>query len=453
MRVLKIVLITLLLGSVSVASLSCASESDSESASETEVVTVQRGDLTIDITASGNLVLSLKEDLAFNIPGRVEEISVTEILVEEGESVKKGQLLAKLDTSEWNDVMTALERDLLQTEISLKNAELTLEKAEDDTSITITGDIVDRYTDPDEIDIKELQVELAKARFEDARKAFEEALEETPEIIAPFDGFITTVNVEGGDEVKTGAVAVQLAAPNKFEADILVGEMDIFQVKLGGEARVQIDAVQGVSLLAKVTHISPTATIQSGVVNYEVKVEIESLQPAPPEQRPARPGGVPGELPERLKQAVEEGRLTQEQAEERMRQGRQGQGGQPGGRQGQMPTMLPENFQLREGLTVTVSIVVDERKDVLLVPNKMIIRQGRETIVQVLKDGVIEPRSIKIGISDFQNTEVIEGLSEGEQVVTPGSETNTTPTAQQPARSPIRIPGMGRPPGPGGPPH
>ena len=371
--------------------------------------------------------------------------------MEEGESVEKGQLLAKLDTSEWDDVLTALELALLQAEISLKNAELDLEQAEEETAITITGDIVDRYTDPEEIDIKELQVKLAEARFEDARKTLAEALEDSPEVIAPFDGFITEVNVDGGDEVKTGTVAVQLADPNKFEADVLVSEMDILQVKVGGEARVQVDAMQGVSLPAEVTHISPTATIQQGVVNYEVKVELQSLEAVSQERQHARPGVTPGELPERLQQAVDEGRFTREQAEEMMKQRQQGQGGQ----QGQVPTAIPENFQLREGLTVTVSIIVDQRNNVLLVPNKMITRQGRETIVQVMKDGVTEPRSITTGISDFQNTEVIEGLSEGEKVVIATTTANTSATPQQ-QRPPggIRIPGMGRPPGgAGGPPH
>jgi HlyD family secretion protein len=378
--------------------------------------------------------------MAFNIPAGVAVITVEEVLVEEGESVEEGQLLAKLDTSEWDDVLTALERDLLQAEINLKNAKLALERAEEETSITITGDIRENYTDPEEIDIKELQVELAEARFEDARKALAEALEKSPEIIAPFDGFITKVNVDGGDEVKTGTVAVSVADPNKFEADILVSEMDILQVKLGGEARVQVDAMQGMSLPAKVTHISPTATIQQGVVNYEVKVEVQSLEAVTQERQQARQEAVQriqqGELPERLRQAVEAGRLTQEQAEEIIKQRQQGQGRLPGGRTGgqtgQVPAILPQDFQLREGLTVTVSIIVDERKDVLLVPNRAITRHGGETIVQVLKDGVVEERSIKTGISNYQNTEVIEGLSEGEQVVIPQATTTNAPTTPQP---------------------
>ena len=125
-----------------------------------------------------------------------------------------------------------------------------------------------------------------------------------------------------------------------------------------------------------------------------------------------------------------------------MEQMQQGQGGQ----QGLAPAMIPEDFQLREGLTVTVSIIVEERNDVLLVPNKAITRRGAETYVQVLSpDGVTTERSITTGISDWQFTEVTEGLSEGEKVVVPQG-TTTPPTPQPGGQGEIRIPGMGRPP-------
>jgi len=246
-------------------------------------------------------------------------------------------------------------------------------------------------------------------------------------------GFITKVNVEGGDEVMKGTLAVQLADPNKFEANILVSEMDILQVKLGGEAWVQVDAMPGMSLPAEVTHISPTATIQSGVVNYRVKVEIESLEAVQQERQEARQeamqGIAQGEIPERLKQAIEEGRITQEQIEEMIRQRQQGQGGQQ-----QIPAMLLEDFQLREGLTVTVSILVQERTDVLLVPNSAITSQGGQAYVQVVSpDGTTEERPVTTGLSDWQYTEITKGLSEGEKVVVTGTgTTTTTPTTPQP---------------------
>lgn len=454
MSLLKIMLVSLVLCSISVLSLSCASKS--APTPEGQVVTVQRGNLRTDITSVGNLALSYKVDLAFEMPGTVEEV-----LVKAGESVKKGQVLAKLGTSEWEDEVTALtrkvtqaerqltaaerqvttkKRDLVQAQINLNNAELALEKAEVET------------TDALELEVKRLAVDLAKGRVEDAQiaikdaltgiedakenlkdaqKALDDAKSASPVITVPFDGFITKVNVSGGDEVKKGTVAVTLADPNKFEADILVNEMNILNIKLGENATASLDAVQGMILAAKVTDIAPSGTIQSGVVNYKVKVEIQPL--------------------------------TQEQVTEIMKQGQQAQTGQTGGQQTQrqqaqagqtggqqaqrqqrqVTTMVPKAFQLREGLTVTISILIEERRNVLLVPNGAITSRGGQAYVQVWKDTVIEERSIKTGISNWQYTEVTDGLTEGEKVVVPKGTTGTTSTTRQTQQqAPLFFPGV-----------
>jgi HlyD family secretion protein len=427
-RISKIVLTVVLCG-VTAFFVTSAFKSGSAPVPEYQVATVQRGDLAIDISASGNLALSVTEDLAFEISGTVDEI-----LVEEGDSVKEGQLLVKLDTSEWDQELISLQADFLQAQINLQNAEIALDKAEEDADATTQ----------DEIDIKKIQVKLAKLHLENAREALTESLEVSPEIVAPFDGFITNVNVSGGDEVKKGTVAVTLADPNKFEAEILVSEMDIAQVKVGGNATVQVDAVQGLSLPAKVTHIAPTATIQSGVVNYKVKVEVESLESVMQERQEAMQKAMEEisstELSERIKQAIEEGLITQEQAAEMMELRQQAQGGQ----QGQVSTTIPENFQLREGLTATVSLIVQQKSDVLLVPNSAITTQGRQTYVQVLSpDGTIEQRAITTGITDYVNTEVTEGLSEGEKVVIPQGTTTTTTTTSRPGRQEFFFAGPG----------
>lgn len=429
MRILKLILISLILGGFIILLLSCTSEPKESELLENQVVSVQRGDLTVDIISAGNLVLSHTEDLAFDL--FYEEGTVEEVLVEEGDTVEEGQVLVRLDTEEWENELTALEnqvtaeeRDLLQKEINLINAENALEDAEDAWLETVSvgrkvirleqrlewylendpgdtekineikqelewrwNEFFQVASDSDEVTMKEMALELAHGQLEDAQNALQDAQKELDKakskssiIVAPFSGFITMINVEGGDEVMKGTIAVQLADPEKFEADIMVSEMDILQVKLGGEAWVQVDAMQGLSLPAEVTHISPTATIQSGVVNYEVKVEVESLK--------------------------------------------------------------PEGFQLREGLTVIVSIIVDERNDVLLVPNAAIATQGRQTYVQVMSQGgIIEERSITTGISDWQYTEVTEGLSEGEQVVVPGG-TTTTSATEQGSSGKMWVPGM-----------
>ncbi|MFC1978017.1 efflux RND transporter periplasmic adaptor subunit [Chloroflexota bacterium] len=486
MKLSKIMLIALALCTTSVLLPSCAA--DSTQTVEGQVVTVRRGDLRIDITAAGNLALSHKEDLAFEMDGTVEEV-----LVAEAESVEEGQLLAKLDTSAWQDYVTGLQdevttaernvtakeravtqaernvttkkRALLQAQIDLNNAKLSLEKTEQES------------TDILEIEIKELGVELAEGKLgdaqiavgdategvgdaqiavedakqtlEDAKQALAEAMDDSPEIKAPFNGFITKVNVKGGDEVKKGTVAVQIADPNKFEADILVNEMNFLHVKLGGVASVQVDAMPGLILPAKVSHISPAAVIQSGVVNYQVKVEVQSLEEAMREQQEAMQETMQerqqasGNLtsdnissggPSRRSRRSSVGdNLTQEQLDQMRQQRQQARAGQTEGQQRQMQTMVPEDFKLTEGMTITLSIITQERNDVLLVPVQAIMSQGRETLVQVMKDGVVEERSITAGLSNWQYAEITSGLSEGEQVVVPET-TTTTPATQQQQR-------------------
>ncbi len=150
MRILRILLTPLMIGAIAVPLLSCSSDSASNSApsSENQVTTAQRGNLTIEITAVGNLALSVKEDLAFDVfypeTTRENKATVAEVLVEEGESVEEGQVLAKLDASEWEEQLDGLKdsvitaerqvatkkRDLTQKKIDLLNAEIALEDAE-----------------------------------------------------------------------------------------------------------------------------------------------------------------------------------------------------------------------------------------------------------------------------------------------------------------------------------
>jgi multidrug efflux pump subunit AcrA (membrane-fusion protein) len=609
MRLLKIMLVMMVLGMLSVPLLSCGSEPVEAELPETQTVAVQRGDLIIEITAAGNLALSHTEDLAVDLFYGQSGITGTkgtigEVLVEEGDTIEEGQVLVTVDKDEWEDHLSALEkalttdqrnltakqsaltkaerqvisdertvidkegdvaeaeRNVTTKEFAVRQAQLNVETAEynlgqvkeaiDDvedaefnikiaqmgktgelaglsndyaywtqllnnayqdkedaedelaevlagTSTSITSsdyaeaiileiekkqllveqeqmdledaelDVADaeKAVDDAKYDLEEakldvedarqdvedarLDVEDARQDVEDTQEDLEEAQSKSPEITAPFVGFVTKVNVEGGDEVLDGTIAVQVADPEKFEAEILVSEMDIMQVKLEGEAWVEVDAIQGLSLPATVTHISPTATIQSGVVNYEVTVEIQSLEAVVRERKEAMQQAMAdiaaGELPAPLLQAIEEGRITREQAEEMIKQGppagmepppgmeippgMEGTAGQEAPVTGQLSLGVPEDFQLREGLTVTVTIIVEEKTNVLLVPNAAITSERGQSYVQVVTaSGESEQRAIQTGISDYQFTEVTEGLSEGEQILVPQG-TTTTPTTEE----------------------
>ncbi len=388
------------------------------------------------------------------------------------------------------------ESDIVQAELAVINAEIALDRAEDDfekarykyvqnrsvperaqdyrqkqQELEIAEfDLVDAEetlaevkagADPLQVEQKQQQLALAQANLQEteetlagrlgvelkqsevasARAALDEAIErlEMAAMAAPFAGVVTSVNAESGETVNADQVIIELADPDKFEVEVLVSEMDIFDIRLGAPATIQVDAVSAVSLPAEVTHISPIATIQSGVVSYEVKVEIESLQAIMEEGRAARQeamsGISSGELADRVKQAIEAGLISSEQAEEMMKQR---QPGQPA-----MPAMIPEELRLKEGLTVTISIILEERNDVLLVPNSAVTSSAGQSYVKVVSAaGAIEDRPVTIGISDWQYTEVVDGLDEGERVVVPGGTTAEAAASSARPRG-IRIPGMG----------
>jgi multidrug efflux pump subunit AcrA (membrane-fusion protein) len=462
---------------------------DSEAAAEIagEVTSVERGNIIIDIASAGNLSYSVQEDLAFGMAGTVEEV-----MVEVGDSVTEGQVLARLDSSEWDDELKTRENSLLQAEINLKSAEVAydnavnpyteedIEEVEDELNQAISQlnyslkhgpessvlqdqetvyqlqkqlDEMEEGGDPDDIEIKGMQLELAQAQLENALTDLSEALDSSLEVVAPFDGFVTAVSVEGGDEVFKGTVAVQIADPTRFEVELLVNETDIYDVVVGAEATVQVDAMDALSLLAQVTYISPTATIQSGVVSYEVTVEAESLdtireqqQEALQERQEAMQEALAfGELPERLQEAVEQRQMTQEQAEAMVREFQQ----TDTTALEQIPMLIPEDLELREGLSVTASILIEEALDVVMVPNQAIIYQGREAYVQVVTvmtedTTMVEERLVETGLSDWQYTEITDGLTEGEEVVVPeGAVVTTTTTQQESERPPGMMPGMG----------
>ena len=553
----KIITALLLLSAVAATSFACGSDADEATAVEYQEVAVQRGDLAIEINASGNLALSQSDELTFEIDGTVDEV-----LVEEGDTVTEGQVLARLDAAEWEDhleeledglttaerqlrtreravtaaelnldakkrLVTAEERDLLQAQVNVQTAQRALDimtdvqeaqDAVDEAEVNLQvakvrlqeslqssaggegGDpnywlhwisvytnqleeareeLNEILTDPyyggvtiSEIYLKQQQLDLAEKNLAaaeeavdvarvnvveagedivdaetaladaqqnlaDAEEELDEARETSLEITAPFDGFITRVNAEGGDEVMRGTVIAQIADPDKFEADILVSEMDIVQVKLGGEAWVEVDALPGISLPAEVTHISPTATIQSGVVNYGVTVEVKPVEAIRQEQQAAKEQAMQdiaaGELPPRLQQAVEEGSITREQAEEMMKKLQKGGlPSAPAGKTGQLPLSTSlEDIQLREGLTVIVNIIVEEKTNVLLVPNQAIAQQGTESYVKVSTDGVVQERLVQTGISNWQSTEITGGLDEGETVLVPEGTTAAVSTTSQ----------------------
>jgi HlyD family secretion protein len=429
----------------------CSSDDGAQAGDATTTYTVARGNLTVDVSASGNLAFSTEEELAFEMAGTVQDIFVSE-----GQSVTRGMVVATLDTANWEKQLRSYTMSLLSARLSLKQAVVALDEAKRTTSTSITGDVLIRdCCDDDKIEMAEMQVEQARMRLEDAQASLDEHLLLSPQIVSPFDGFATKVNVEGGDEVMKGTVAMTVTDPNRFEVDILVSENDISQIAEGMQAEVTVD-VLSITLPAEVTYIAPTATVSSGVVNYKVTIRVATLeeyaaqlqQQMSAAQRQMEQAGqetASGEMPEQLRQAIESGDITEEEAAALMERMQSGARPQAGAGMLQAPSVASviESIQLRDGLSVTVTLIVADKTGVLLVPNAAISTAGGRAFVTVIAaDGSEERRQVTTGVSDWQFTEVTNGLTEGEVIKTAGAVAGTTTNFPQGGRPGVMVPGV-----------
>ncbi len=297
----------------------------------------------------------------------------------------------------------------------LDNANLSLAKAQQ--ALQETKNSYQTGLDKANVNLQTAQNNLVKARSNLAKAT----------ISAPFTGIVTAVNISGGQQANQGQIAISIADPNQLEANVLVNEVDIPWVVEGGKVTLAVDAVSALSLPATVTQVAPTATVQSGVVNYTVTIGVQSIVISQPQ---------PG-------QAGSQNQTGQQPGQAGQRTGQQSAQGRTGGSRGAQ-TGVPSSVLLRQGLSVTASITKQQRTNVLLVPASAVTQQGTNSYVTVVKsDGTTELRQVQTGLTDGVNTEITQGVSEGENVlVTPRTATTaTTPAGQFRPGGGIRIGG------------
>ena len=369
---------------------------------------VERGDLIISVSGSGNIEVSNEAELVFGVGGRIDKI-----YVEEGDNVTEGDALAKLDTStlelaltQAQVAVTQQQLAIIQAEVALDQAEYNLDQARDlytwpeikiaqsdvdeaeayvdylsDSGLSgLSGatlayaqarlaaaeaklDAMIMSYDTEEVAIKKLQVEVAKQSLglaqqslEQAQRSVEQAQKQLTEavITAPFSGLVASVPVDERDTVSTSATIVHLIDPTSMELKVQVDEIDVIEVKLGQRAIIEVDALPALPLEGKVSSISLLPTEEAGVIVYDVKIDFH----------------------------------------------------------------VPEGIGLRAGMSATADIIIAERSNVLLVPDRAIRQDSQgNTVVEVVVNEQTEKRTVVIGISDGFQTEIVDGLDEGELVM------------------------------------
>ena len=367
---------------------------------EIEIANVAASTIVETVSATGKIQPEIEVKISSEVSGEIIALNV-----KEGQVVKKGDLLVKINpdlyTSSYNRTISNLsgtKAGLNQSEASYKEAKANYDR---NKSLYDKG-IISRA----DWDKAIASFEVAKANKQNAYYNVQSASATVLEakdnlgrttIYAPADGTISVLNVELGERVlgtqqMAGTEILRVANLNNMEVEVDVNENDIVKIKVGDKANVEVDAYLKKQFKGVVTSISNSASstlTADQVTNFKVKVRI-------------------------LKESYQD--LLQ----------------------GKPSTYSP----FRPGMTATVDIITNTKSNILTVPISSVVVKSDTAAVKEIKvedpnDEKSKPKSdkkfecvfvkvgnkakiriIKTGIQDDTNIEVLSGLKKGDVVIT-----------------------------------
>jgi HlyD family secretion protein len=272
------------------------------------VEAVQKRDLQAVVSASGKIQPQRLVNISADTMGKV-----TDLKVEEGQSVTKGQFLLQIDprnlTTAYNQSsasLAAARSQMEQLRVSIDSTKTSLKQAQEQLvrqrQLFKQGltpkeslDNAENLVKMREADVnsQERQIETQRLRMTQEQASVENAKLNLSKvrIESPITGIITRRNIEEGETVvigtmnNAGTVLLTVADMSVIEAEVEVDETDIPAVQLGQKAKVTIDAMPGKTFSGKVTEIgnSPIqaagASAASQATNFKVKVTLDGEIP------------------------------------------------------------------------------------------------------------------------------------------------------------------------------
>lgn len=225
------------------------------------------------IKVSGNIEAT-EVRLAFRAQGKISEL-----LVDEGASLKKGDIVARLDTDELSRVRNEAKAALDSAEYQYKLAADDWGRAE---KLYEAGSISTQKRDA-----AKTTSDSAKANVDAARAAFE--LAETRlgfiELASPLDSYVLVKSAEAGEVVQAGSTIFTIADLSDIWLTAYVNEKDLGKVKLGQEAVIMTDSFPGKRYKGRISFISEQAEFTPKQIQtneervklvYRIKIQVEN---------------------------------------------------------------------------------------------------------------------------------------------------------------------------------
>src|SRR5580693_3541114 len=353
---------------------------------------VEKGDLAKSVVATGKVTPITKVEVKSKASGIVKKL-----LVDYGDKVKKGQLLAQLDKVEIEAQvaqsraaldaaeanMTSSQADYERAKVDAEGPDVPLLKRAYDRAEGMAKDGVVSASALDDAEknyemslnkqnVAKAQMIVLKAKIAQSKAVvaqdqanltqLEEQLSYT-DIVSPIDGIVLSRDVEMGDAVSSilvlgssATLVMTLGDTSEVYVKGKVDESDIGKVYLGQPARIKVESFKDKTFNGKVTKISPMGVEKDNVTTFEVRVSINN------------PGG-----------------------------------------------------ELKALMTANAEILLDEHKGVLTVPENAVIYDNQKNAsVEIPDKSQKEGKrkvAVKVGLSNGSVTEIASGLKEGDQVV------------------------------------
>ena len=258
------------LGLVCVLLAGCGRPADNDSTPpvpDVTLTTVQRGTLTQDLLASGNLGTLPNRDakVAALVPGRIQTVLVTE-----GDRVSADQTLADLNDASFKDQLRQAEATVAQAKANLANAKLSAERNEVllQRGIAARKDVEDART---QVTVDEAAVKQAEAAESAARTQLARTV-----IRAPFAGTVVHRFLGVGEQVD-GSGSQPVAEVANLDTLELLGTVPasrLPEIRDGEEFTFQTDAVAGASFKARIIAVLPA--VDPATNNGTVRIRIEN---------------------------------------------------------------------------------------------------------------------------------------------------------------------------------
>lgn len=237
-----------------------------------QVEKVKRGDLSQIVSGSGKIQPETEVKISANVSSEI-----TGIYVQEGNDVKRGQLLVELDRTKY---LAALD----QAKSNLKSSDARLMKARSDYK-RMQALFEQKLSAEADLENAEANLKLAESDVEQAQalqKQAEDDLEKT-RLYAPMNGTVTSLNKEVG-EIALGSmfqadVIMVVADLSRMEVLAEIDENDVVLVTPGDSVSIEVDAMSDTTVRGIVSEIAHTATTrglgtQEEITNFKVKIFI-----------------------------------------------------------------------------------------------------------------------------------------------------------------------------------